>query len=280
MIEATIAIPFYNNENTLEGTIKSVLNQTYSNWKLVLINDGSTDNSVKIAEKYISDKIYLINDGQNKGLISRLNQAINITETPFFVRMDADDLMTPDRLNKQIKHLILNPEIDLVGSSAYIINEKSEIISERVASNYQKKVEDVLKNGLFIHPTVTGRTEWFKKNLYHQDFSRAEDLELWCRSITTLKYYNFKEPLLFYRDPITMNLNKYKESSSTVRKIIRKYLFGFKKVKCLTREFCKISTYSVLSYLKLTPILNKKRNPRIDAEKLDKAKKIFVNISK
>lgn len=280
MKQATIVIPFYNSEKTLAATIQSVLNQNYTEWKLILINDGSTDKSLEIAEKYISDKVVLVDDSQNKGLISRLNQGINMTETPFFVRMDSDDIMTPNRLEKQIEYLKSNPETDLVGSSAYIIDENNEIISIRMSSNRQKTVEDVLKEGLFIHPTVIGRTEWFKKNLYHDTFNRAEDLELWCRNIHSINYYNFEEPLLFYRDPMTLNIKKYKESSSTVRGIIRKYSVGLKKSKLLIRESAKICLYSGLSLLKVTSIINIRRNPKIDKEKKDIAEKILKNALK
>lgn len=274
MPKATIAIPFYNSEFTLEDTIKSVLNQTYIDWILLLINDGSTDKSLEIAKKFLLDeRIRLIDDGLNKGLIFRLNQAIDLTETPYFIRMDSDDIMMTNRLEKQIAILEEDVSLDLVGSSAYIINESNKIISFRKFSNSKSTAKDVINGGLFIHPTVTGRTEWFKSNKYDFEYNRAEDLELWCRKIEYLKYYNFEEPLLFYRDPMNISMPKYKASSITVKKVISKYLSGSDKAKLLLRETFKINIYQLLSILGMSSVINKRRNPPIDERQLILAKK-------
>ena len=164
-MKVTVAIPFYNNEDTLEFAIKSVINQTYTDWLLLLINDGSTDSSMEIAKKYLSEKVKLIDDGLNKGLIYRLNQAIDMTETPYFARMDSDDIMLPERLEKQVNYLENHQDIDLVGSSAFIIDECNNIVSVRRTSNKKRyNISDLIKHGLFIHPTVVGKTEWFLKN--------------------------------------------------------------------------------------------------------------------
>lgn len=273
-MKATIAIPFYNNEQTLEESIRSVINQTFTSWKLLLINDGSNDNSLEIAKKFLRDeRIQLIDDGLNKGLIFRLNQAINLTETPYFVRMDSDDLMIVNRLEKQIEMLEEDGSLDLVGSSAFIIDESNKIISFRNSSNSKSTAKDVINGGLFIHPTVTGRTEWFKNNKYDVDYNRAEDLELWCREIESLKYYNIEEPLLFYRDPMNISIPKYKASSITVKKIIKKYLNGRDKNKLLLRETLKINIYQLLSILGMSSVINKRRNPLIDEWQLKLAEK-------
>lgn len=279
-MKATIVIPFYNNDSTLENTIKSVLNQTYQDWILILINDGSTDASVSIAKKYLSDKVSLIDDGLNKGLIYRLNQAIDMTKTPYFVRMDSDDIMMPDRLQKQISYLESHTDVDLVGSSAYIIDETNRILSLRKASNNRASIVEIIKGGLFIHPTVTGRTEWFKNNKYHAEFNRAEDLELWCRTFGETQYYNFEEPLLFYRDPMNLNIKKYEATSITLKKIIRKYVTGFERVKLLLREIFKIQIYKILSTLNMTSLINKKRNSQIDTKNLAEAKEKLLNAIK
>lgn len=273
-MKATIAIPFYNNEQTLEDSIKSVINQTFTSWKLLLINDGSTDQSLEIANKFLQDeRIRLIDDGLNKGLIFRLNQAIDLTETPYFVRMDSDDIMMTKRLEKQIEMLEEDASLDLVGSSAYIIDESNKINSFRKSSNSKSTVKDVVNGGLFIHPTVTGRTEWFKNNKYDFEYNRAEDLELWCRKIDDLKYYNIKEPLLFYRDPMNINIPKYKASSITVKKIIRKYLNARDKKKILFKETLKINMYQMLSILGMSSVINERRNPPIDERQIILAEK-------
>lgn len=271
MATVTIGIPFYNNEATLKYAIQSVINQTYKDWRLYLINDGSTDRSLEIARQFVSPKIILINDGENKGLINRLNQLIDLSDSEYFVRMDADDIMVPERVERQISLLKRRSEIDLVGSSAYIINDNNQVTGIRMAS-IRKEVDDVLKNGLFIHPTVTGRTRWFKKNKYMDGYNRAEDLELWCRTIETSTFAIIKDPLLFYRDSSVMNLEKYRASSKTVKKIINLYANSSKqKIMLLLKENAKVNIYSILDLLHFSQVANLRRNGRVNQLQLEKA---------
>jgi len=272
----TIGIPFYNNETTLRNAIQSVINQTFQDWLLILMNDGSTDQSLEIAKQFESKKVIVFDDGENKGLISRLNQLIDMCESPFFVRMDSDDIMVPERLEKQISLLVRDTEVDLTGSSAYIIDEKNRITGIRMTSFKSVSLDNILKKGLFIHPTVTGRTKWFKKYKYKHEFDRAEDLELWCRSCKTSNFVTIEEPLLFYRDPAKMNLTKYKDSSKTVRRIIKLYASNRKqKVLLLVKEKFKIGIYTALDFINYTEITNKRRNNRIKQPQAEKALSIL-----
>ena len=101
-----VGIPFYNAEKYLDYAIRSVLNQTYTNWKMTLIDDGSTDSSLALARKYTSDtRVKVISDGRNKGLVYRLNELVKLSDCKYFVRMDADDIMHPQRLEKQLRYL-------------------------------------------------------------------------------------------------------------------------------------------------------------------------------
>lgn len=276
MATVTIGIPFYNNETTLRNAIQSVINQTFQDWLLILMNDGSTDQSLEIAKQFESKKVIVFDDGENKGLISRLNQLIDMCESPFFVRMDSDDIMVPERLEKQISLLVRDTEVDLTGSSAYIIDEKNRITGIRMTSFKSVSLDNILKKGLFIHPTVTGRTKWFKKYKYKHEFDRAEDLELWCRSCKTSNFVTIEEPLLFYRDPAKMNLTKYKDSSKTVRRIIKLYASNRKqKVLLLVKEKFKIGIYTALDFINYTEITNKRRNNRIKQPQAEKALSIL-----
>ena len=100
----TIAIPIYNAEKYLRYAIQSCINQTYQNWELLLMCDGSTDKSDEIAtDLSLQDsRIVLINDHKNLGLPARLNETINMARGEFYVRMDADDIMAVDRVETQV----------------------------------------------------------------------------------------------------------------------------------------------------------------------------------
>lgn len=135
----TIAIPFYNCDQFLDMAICSVINQSYSNWELLLINDGSTDKSLEIALKYKDPRIKLISDGSNKGLIYRLNQSIVLAHGYFYARMDADDIMHPKRIECQVEYMINNPQIDVLGTSYYSINSDNNIMYQIDIGGYLNK---------------------------------------------------------------------------------------------------------------------------------------------
>ena len=124
----TIAIPFYNSGEYLKYAVKSVLNQTYANWELILLNDGSTDNYEDIISEFEDKRIRFINDGYQLGLPARLNQLSLIAHGEYYARMDADDIMHPQRIELQVEFLVKHPEIDVVGSYAYYIDKDNSIL--------------------------------------------------------------------------------------------------------------------------------------------------------
>ncbi|MDO7488042.1 glycosyltransferase [Peribacillus frigoritolerans] len=199
--KVTVGISVYNNEKTIKYAINSILNQSYTNWELIIIDDGSTDNSLEIIRSYKDERIKVFTDGKNKGLITRLNQMINLCQTDFFFRMDSDDIMHPERIRKQVDFLIENKEIDIVGAEAIVVDEDNVISGIRKNKNIVKSKRFVFENSVFIHPTVAGKTQWFKQNMYNNGFHRCEDFELWCRTIEFSNFAHINEPLLFYRDP-------------------------------------------------------------------------------
>ena len=121
----TIGLPFYNAEKYLALAIESVLQQTYTNWELLLLDDGSTDNSLSIAQSYAQkdSRIKVISDGKNKNLATRLNELPSLAQGLYLARMDADDIMLPARIERQLAVLKAHPEIDVLGTNAYIIND-------------------------------------------------------------------------------------------------------------------------------------------------------------
>src|SRR5699024_7083751 len=104
VIMITIGIPFFTDESYLDMAIRSIINQTYQDWVLLLVDDGSSDGSLGIAKKYEEkdSRISVISDGENKKLPYRLNQIAQLTKTPYLARMDADDIMHPERIEKQL----------------------------------------------------------------------------------------------------------------------------------------------------------------------------------
>ena len=129
--------------------------------------------------------------------------------TPYFVRMDADDIMHPERLQKQLTVLEANDDDTVVGSSAYSIDTQSRIVGRRRTRLQQRT--GIAAAHSFIHPTVSATTAWFRRNRYSDSFifHRAQDAELWCRTSQYSKFIVIDEPLLFYREAGTFSLSNY-----------------------------------------------------------------------
>lgn len=262
----TIAIPVYNAANYIGFAIRSVINQTYNNWELFLINDGSSDESLDIMYSYaaIDSRIKIINDGENKGLVSRLNQSVSEANGKYYARMDADDIMFRSRLIEQVNFLEDNPGIDVLGSSIMTIDDKNNIIG---SGFYHGKVNS------FVHPTIMGRTAWFINNPYHEWAVRAEDFELWCRTSEFSNFWVLDKPLLFYREFGVPVLAKSVSSLKTKIKIYSRYRDYQKTVwwavDGILKSMFKIIIYYFLSFLKMTKyIARMRKRPRLPEDLL------------
>lgn len=216
-VKVTIGLPIYNAEKYLKSAINSILNQSFKNFELIITDDGSTDRSLEIIKSFNDQSIKIISDGENKGLGFRLNEQINLAEGKYFARMDADDIMFPNRILEQINYLESNPEIDVVGGWAIVIDENNKILGLR-KSSVPHTFGKVLQNGIFIHPTVMGKTDWFNKNLYNPEFRGSQDYDLWIRSFKKSHFAIIEKPILFYRDPLKIHIRTYLFRQRQIRK--------------------------------------------------------------
>lgn len=214
----TIGIPLYNAEKFLKTAINSVLNQTHANFELIITDDGSTDQSVKIVKSFNDPRIVLLTDDTNKGISYRLNQQIELAKGKYFFRMDGDDIMFPERLESQIGFMEQNPNVDVVGSSAVIIDDENNIIGIRKGL-IPSSTEEAVKSSLFIHPTVCGKSSWFKQYKYNAAVDGVEDFDLWLRAWEKSNFEILSKPLLFYRDPLEFKINIYLDRMKKQRRM-------------------------------------------------------------
>ncbi|MCO8070171.1 glycosyltransferase [Acinetobacter lwoffii] len=262
----SIGIPFFNAEKYLEDAIKSVLAQTFKNWELILVDDGSTDRSLEIAQSFVDPRIRIISDGYNRRLPYRLNQIINEAKYDLIARMDADDLMAVDRLEKQVKVLNENPEIDLVVTSLYSIGNKNEILGKRIFSNHQMQPKEILQ-GLtnLLHPSLLARKAWCQRNLYQIDNCLAEDYELWLSAAikNDFNYLVMQEPLYFYREVENVKKEKMIRGYNTQIKVIKKYykntISDIDKNKIILKFQVKKIVVRILNFLNLMQVLQIRR---------------------
>ncbi|MBU3822285.1 glycosyltransferase family 2 protein [Flavobacteriaceae bacterium XHP0103] len=212
----TVGIPFYNAERYLMDAVKSTINQTYGNLEIILLDDGSSDASLKISQEFErkDKRIKVISDGKNIGLPKRLNQLSKLAKGRYYARMDADDIMFPDRIKVQVDYLVKNPEVDLLGTGLVAIDNDNKIIGLRKGGTISHAtLKSTLKGVWAAHPTILGKTEWFKENEYDETLRRSQDFELWIRTVEKSQFRRIVEPLLFYREASTSSIKKYMQST-------------------------------------------------------------------
>lgn len=280
----TIGISFYNSEKTIRDAINSVFLQTYEDWELVLIDDGSIDNSLEVVKSITNNnpKVRIISDGHNEGLSNRLNQITLMANGKYIARMDSDDIMHPERINYQVILLEGNSNIDLVGTGTYTIDENNEITGFRETKKLNLSSESVLKFGLYVHPTVTGRTEWFRNNLYDPKYLRAEDLELWCRTLHNSNYAKIEMPLFYYRENSNVNIGNYLKSCTTARLIFKTYgpaMIGKMTTrKIILKSYLKGFTYWIFGKLSIEYLLVRRRNNKLNKFQYEEALSTLISI--
>ena len=227
----SIGIPFFNAAAYLEDAIKSVLAQTFQEWELILVDDGSSDGSLDIAKKYeqLDSRVRVISDGLNKKLPARLNEIINEAKFNFIARMDADDLMDVERLEKQYAFLSANPEYDLVTTGMYSIDQSNEVLGKRLPENRIMQANEIL-GGLtnLLHASMLAKKQWCLRNPYREDNALAEDYELWLSAAikNDLKYNVLQEPLYYYREVENVKKEKMIKGYNTQIEVINRYYAG------------------------------------------------------
>jgi glycosyltransferase involved in cell wall biosynthesis len=195
----TVAMPVYNAGPHLSKALRSVLAQSYRNWELLLIDDGSTDDAIEQARLLLTDpRIKVLVDEQNRGITARLNQAIDLAKGQFFARMDQDDICYPQRFARQVEWLLENPNLDLVAVRAITISPDGHAVGYFPFRKSHKEITAMPWNGFYFpHPTWMGRTHWFRK--YRYSTRLCEDQGLLLRSYTSSTFATIPEILFAYR---------------------------------------------------------------------------------
>lgn len=197
----SIGLPAFNCEETLAVAIRSVLNQTYENWELLVMEDGSSDGTLEVARSFSDPRIRISADDSHKGLVPRLNRAVETSRGKYFARMDADDVAYPERLERQVEYLERHPEIDLLGCGMLVFKEEGVAVGYRAAPETHEEICRRPSDGFRIgHPTWMGCTSWFRAHPYDESAIRAEDQVLLLRSYASSQFACLPDILCGYRE--------------------------------------------------------------------------------
>ncbi len=177
-INITVLLVVHNCENYIEECIKSIINQTYKDFELLIINDGSTDKTVECIKTFTDDRIRLINQ-TNNNFISSLNIGLSEANGRYIARMDGDDLMRANRLIQQYEIMESQPKVALCCSSMQCFGSSDNVI-QGYSGIIKNPLVEMMRYNIVAHPTVMLRKSFLEKhNLSYQNYQYAEDYKLW-----------------------------------------------------------------------------------------------------
>ena len=212
--KVSVFMPVYNAGIDLIEAVQSILDQTFTDFEFVIVNDGSTDNSMELLQKFNDSRIRIINNDGNKGLIASLNIGLELCVGEYIVRMDQDDISLPTRIEKQVEFMDQHPEYGLIGSwfqdfgdniESKLVCYSSDDTQIRIRHLYQTHIS---------HPTALIRNSVIKAHNLKFDpaFVHGEDYEFWVRMSAYCKLSNIPELLVLKRDHIHNITNKFSQT--------------------------------------------------------------------
>lgn len=218
----TVLMPVFNGAQYLRAAMESILTQTFSDFEFLLMNDGSSDSSVTIINSYSDDRIRLVSNGANLGLIETLNRGLLLARGEYVARMDCDDISHPERLALQVAHMDRHADVAVCGTWLKAFGTQHFVKRYPITDGGIRA--HLLFESALAHPSVMFRRELFiaERLFYDPDYVRAEDYELWTRVPDSFRFANLNRILLFYRRHPQQVSAEYLSDQSAVTRTIRK----------------------------------------------------------
>jgi glycosyltransferase involved in cell wall biosynthesis len=199
----SVLMPVYNAERYVAEAVQSILDQTFTDFEFLIVDDGSTDKSLKILQKFAQQdpRIRLISR-PNTGIVGALNEMLKLSKGEFLARMDGDDVCDPSRFERQLCYMSENPGIVAVGSSAISIDPDGDLIGDAILPLDHDSIESAHLSGRssIFHPAVMMRQNTVNAvGGYRNEAFPCEDFDLWLRLGEIGKLANLPEKLLYWR---------------------------------------------------------------------------------
>jgi len=214
-MKCAILISLFNSDKTLDQTFESLKAQTFQNFRIVAINDGSRDRTFELLkrwqEKFGQNRFLLIDNKVNIGLTKSLNKGLRLITEPFTARIDADDRWHPEKLEKQIAFLETHADYEIVGCN-YVNRYQKKEVPVYVPKTDEEIKKSILRRNPFAHSCVVFRTESIKKiGGYDENIRYGQDYELWLRCSPLMKFHNLQEFLCFRNAENGISFDKQNE---------------------------------------------------------------------
>lgn len=206
--KVSICIPVYNAEEFIAKAIESALNQTYKDFEIIIVNDASTDNTLSEIKKYNDSRIKIYNNETNIGMVANWNKSLELSNGEYVKFLFQDDIILPTLLEKQVEALDDHPDVTLVSTSSYIINESGDVKAKRnrfpKSGKYNGKEvarKSIRRGNIFGEPSlVMIRKSVFKQTGYFDDrYFYVPDWDMWLKCLYYGNYYHINEYLTKFR---------------------------------------------------------------------------------
>jgi glycosyltransferase involved in cell wall biosynthesis len=188
-----------NSERYIRETLHSLIAQDYKRFELIVVDGGSSDDTLNILDRYSEGDIRVIELAPGLGIAKALNVGIEAAEGEFIARMDADDVAYFDRLTEQVNFLAAEPDVDLIGAGVDAFGD--HVGAFRSPPNHEDILDEFLVNNPFFHPTIMFRRKLADQGLFRYDETHSfeEDYELWGRLIPRVRCANVPKSVIRYR---------------------------------------------------------------------------------
>ncbi len=240
----SVLMPCYNAGQFLTQAIESILNQTLTGFELIIIDDGSSDDSIEKINLYrpFDERIVYLRNKSNLGIVASLNRGIQQAKGRFIARMDADDISAPQRLEKQVDYMTKNPDCIVCGTDISLINATGETVGLRSYFTGNDTIKQrILQKNPFAHPsTMIRKSVLIENNIsYSEEFGRAEDYHLWMRLINLGNFANIDEFLFEYRISDTSIKSRYPKETLHDTLRLKKRYFSHANIPAILILLCE-----------------------------------------
>ena len=197
----SVVMPTYNGGKFLPLAVESILNQSYKNLELIVIDDGSTDGSVERLSAFSDSRLRIIKNPSNSGVVYSRNIGILSAAGQLVAMLDSDDLAYPDRLQKQVDVFYQDPDLSLLGSAADVIDSDGRLVSSMGVTGDSAAIKkNILISNQFIQSSVMFKRDLaINLGMYSSQYPLAEDYAFWIKFVIANKVSNLTEKLVAYR---------------------------------------------------------------------------------
>lgn len=218
----TVLMPVFNGMEYLAEAINSILQQSFKNFELLIINDGSTDGSIDLIKSFTDTRIRIIQNEKNYGLVYTRNRGLKEARGKYIAMLDCDDLALSNRLSLQVNFLNQNPNYGLVGSQILMIDAGGQQVGKEDYNAHSDLIPSILFfNNYLAQSSVMIRQDLIKNYEYQKEYPPAEDYDLWVRLSRVTKIKILQKPLVKYRlHTNNVSVKKAQEGAKAVKKIL------------------------------------------------------------